>query len=271
MPVDFYYKGLMDEDEHFRPHTPEKSAERAEGTMYEAWFDALKASHWYMAMCEGGEPPTNAAQVCFQNFGDIRPYSFKKWWMDVGYQIFAEQTRYEDVQVHEVSAKVKLKYNKKTGALNNLFLEIPTNIHPRKLREQFEDILEKHSRYFEHNNRFAESDAPVTFDRDSKLNYKTIMLWLKVYKLVEAERSKKHGASLAEICRDMELRPSLLKEFGYRTVIDDPEVKQKAASAVSDYYKKALRLIANATEMRFPCTEENEHLMQIRRRNVSDD
>lgn len=269
MPVDFYYKGLMDEDEHFRPHTPEKSAERAEGTMYEAWFDALKASHWYIAMCEGGEPPTNAAQVCFETFGDIRPFSFKKWWLHTGYQIFAEQTRYEEVQVHEVAAKVTLKYNKKTGALNNLFLEIPINIDPRKLREQFEDILEKHSRYFDHHNRHVESDAQVAFDRDSKLNYKTIMLWLKVYKLVEQERLKKNGASQAEICRDLELRPSLLKEFGLGTVIDS-DVKQKAASVVSDYYKKALRLIANATEMRFPCTDENEALMRIRRRNAGE-
>lgn len=257
MAVDFYYKGLMDEDEIFRPYTPEQSAEKAKGSMYEAWFDALKLSPWYMEMCATGQPQTDDVRECFEKFGDIRPYSFKKWWTDIGFRIFAENTRYEAVQVRDVEAKVELKYNMKTGRLNNLLIEVPMNIHPRKLREQFAEILEKHSRYYDHGNRHHESDAEVTFDRDSKLQYKTINLWFKVFKVVEAERAKKHGATLDEICRDLNLRPTLLNEFGLDTMIDDPEIKRKAASAASEYYKKAVRLIAHATEMRFPCADRD--------------
>lgn len=267
MAVDFYYKGLMDEDELFRPYTPQQSAEKAKGSMYEAWFDALKASHWYMSMCNGDAPPTDDARECFVKFGDIRPYTFSRWWTDVGYKIFAEHTRYEDVQVRDVEATIELKYNNKTGKLNNLLIEVPMNVHPRKLKEQFAEILESHSRYFNHHNRFAESDAEVTFDRDSKLNYKTIKLWLDVYKAVEKERAKQRdGAPLHEICRQLDLRGSLFKEFGAGTVVDDEEVKQKAASAISEYYKKAQRLVANATEMRFPCVDECA-LITVHRRN----
>lgn len=266
MAVDFYYKGLMDEDELFRPYAPEQSAEKAKSTMYEAWFDALKVSPWYMDMCNGNPAPTAESRECFEKFGDIRPYTFSRWWSDIGYKIFAEQTPYENVQVRAIEAKIDLKYNKKTGKLNNLLIEVPMNVHPRKLKEQFAEILEKHSRYFEHRNRFQESDAEVTFDRDSKLNYSTINLWLKVYKIVEKERAMKNGASLSDVCRDLKLRPSLLKEFGLGTVIDDTDIKQKAASAASEYYKKAVRLIANATEMKFPCVDDNEALMRIRHR-----
>ena len=264
MAVDFYYKGLMDADDFFRPYTPEQSAEKAKGSMYEAWFDALKLSPWYVDACVTGQPQTDAVRECLEKFGDIRPYTFKKWWTDIGFRIFAENTRYEAVQVRDVEAKVELKYNMKTGELNNLLIEVPINIHPRKLQEQFAEIIKNHSRYFDENllrseihNRFDESDAEVTFDRDSKLTYKTISLWLKVYKVVEAERVKKKGATLDEVCRNLKLRPSLFKEYGLGTQVDDPEVKRKAASASSEYYKKAVRLIAHATEMKFPCVDRD--------------
>lgn len=266
MAVDFYYKGLMENNDFF-PYTPEQSAEKAKGSMYEAWFDALKASPWYMDMCEGATPPSDAARACYEKFGNIKRVSFNTWWLETGYRIFAEQTRYEGVQVHEVTAQVKLKYNKKTGKLNNLLIEVPLNIHPRKLKEQFDEILANQSRYYEHKNRFAESDADVTFDRDRKMDYKTIKRWLDVYKAVDKQRNL-HGTNvpLYEICRSMDLNSKLFAEFGAGTIVDDPDIRQRASNMISEYYQKAQRLIANATEMIFPCVDDNHTLMDIQSR-----
>jgi hypothetical protein len=266
MTVDFFYKGLMEENQFF-PYTPEQSADRAQGTMYEAWFDALKASPWYMSMCKGDAPPSEQALECFEKFGDLRNYTFKKWWLDIGYKLFAEKTRYQGVQLHDANTTLELRYNNRTNQLNNLLIEVPINIHPRMLRAQIEEILAQHSRYYEHKNRFAESDAEVTFARDSKLDYHTIQTWLYVYKAVEKERSKIHaGATLYEICRNLNLRRKLFKDFGEGTIVDDETVKQRAANVASEYYQKALRLMAHATEMRFPCVEDHHGLMTIRTR-----
>jgi hypothetical protein len=166
-----------------------------------------------------------------------------------------------------VTANVKLKYNKKTGKLNNLLIEVPMNINPRKLKQQFDEILANQSRYYDHGNRFAESDADVTFDRDRKMDYKTIKRWLEVYKAVRKERNLRgKDTPLYEICRSMNLDSKLFAEFGSGTVVDDPEIRQRAANMISEYYQKAQRLVANATEMKFPCVDDNHTLMDIQSR-----
>ena len=267
MPVDFYYKGLMDENEFF-PYTPEQSADRAKGSMYEAWFDTLKASPWYIKMCETREFPSESAKECYEKFGDVRPFSFKTWWLRTGYEIFAERVRYEGMQAHEVTATTSLKFNKGEDEPSKLIVEVPLNIDPRKLKEQFDQILRDHSNYYDHKNRHVESTAPVPFDRDRKLDYVTIKLWIDVYKNVELARTMtRRESALYEVCRKMKLRNKLFADFFEGSDIDDPKIKQKAASAVDEYYQKALRLMANATEMVFPSVENNYRLMDIQTRN----
>lgn len=268
MPIDFYYKGLPIENEFF-PFTPEQSAEQAKGSMYEAWFDALKASPWYNEICETRGFPSEAAKECYENFGDLRPMSFKKWWLEIGYKIFAERVRYEEMKDRGIvnGATKTLKYKKGENDPSKLLIEVPLNLDPKKLKEQFEAILREHSNYYEHKNRFKESTAPVPFDRDSKLSYGTIKLWLHIYKEVEKERELHKDATLADICRKLELRKNLFADFGEGTVVDDSQIRQQAANAVSEYYQKARRLMAHATEMRFPCVDDNSALLEIRPRN----
>ena len=256
MPADFYYKGLPIENEFF-PFTPEQSAEQAKGSMYEAWFDALKASPWYNKICETREFPSELAKECYEKFGDLRPMSFKKWWLQTGYEIFAERVRYEGMQDRGVvsGATKTLKYRKGENEPSKLLVDVPLNLDPKKLKEQFEDILREHSRYYEHKNRFKESTASAPFERDSKLSYGVIKSWLDVYKAVEAERALNKDATLTDICRKLELRKNLFAEYGEGTVIDDPRIRQQAANAISEYYQKALRLMAHVTEMRFPCVD----------------
>jgi hypothetical protein len=267
MPADFYYKGLPVENEFF-PFTPEQSAEEAKGSMYEAWFDALKTSPWYNDICETRVFPSDAAKECYENFGDLRPFSFKKWWLDTGYKIFAERVRYEGMQDRGIvnGATKTFKYKKGENDPNKLLIEVPLNLDPRKLREQFEEILRQHSAYYEHKNRFEESTAPVPLDRDSKLSYNVIKSWLHVYKEVEKERALHKDATLADICQKIGLRKHLFADFGDGTVVDQP-VRQQAANAVSEYYQKARRLMAHATEMTFPCVDDRSALLDIRPRN----
>jgi hypothetical protein len=100
------------------------------------------------------------------------------------------------------------------------------------------------------------------------LDYVTIKLWLDVYKNVELARTMtRRESALYEVCRKMKLRNRLFADFVEGSAIDDPKIKQQAASAVDEYYQKALRLMANATEMVFPSVENNYRLMDIQTRN----
>jgi len=264
MPADFYYKGLPIENEFF-PFTPEQSADQAKGSMYEAWFDTLKASPWYNEICETRDFPSDAVKECYEKFGDLRPFSFKKWWLETGYKIFAERVRYEEMKVIGVTSEVSKTFKYKKGENNpsKLIIEVPLNLAPKKLKEQFEELLRQYSAYYQHTDRNKESTAPVPFDRDSKFGYSTIKSWLHIYKEVEKERALNNDATLVDICRKLGLRKNLFADFGEGTVIDDPQIRQQAANAISEYYQKARRLMAHATEMRFPCVDDSSLLLNI--------
>lgn len=268
MSADFYYKGLPIENEFF-PFTPEQSAEAAKGSMYEAWFDTLKASPWYNEICETRVFPSDSAKECYEKFGDLRPMSFKKWWLTTGYEIFAERVRYESMQDRGVvnSTTKTLKYKKGENEPSKLLIEVPLNLDPKILKVQFEKILREHSNYYEHKNRFQESTAPAPLERDAKVKYSTIKMWLHVYKEVEKERALHKDATLADICRKLGLRKNLFADFGEGTVVDDSQIRQQAANVVSEYYQKARRLMAHATEMWFPRFDDNSALLEIQRRN----
>jgi hypothetical protein len=107
----------------------------------------------------------------------------------------------------------------------------------------------------------------VPLDRDSKFGYGTIKSWLHIYKEVEKERALHKDATLVDICRKIGLRKNLFADFGEGTVVDDPQIRQQAANAVSEYYQKARRLMAHATEMTFPCVDDRSALLDIRPRN----
>ena len=51
--VALFFKGFP-EDVRFKSHTIPESLDRAKGTLYETWFNALQLSPYYQAICETG-------------------------------------------------------------------------------------------------------------------------------------------------------------------------------------------------------------------------
>ncbi len=254
MTVKFFLKGLSTEDRIF-PQTIESSAKLAKGTLYEAWFETLQTSPWYRDSCETGIFKSRAAEEAWEQFGDLRKIDFASWWKSRGYEIFSEQVPYQAVEVIEPALKTQTQISAKKPPI--LKIEVPLNLHPKALREQFEEILRQHSDYYtENKDRWDHSTAPVHQYRESKLTYQTISRWLAVYRAYEKQKDRK-DFKLYNFAKEMELHPSLFR--GLLKRVDVPvDLRVEAANVASDILKQVQNLMAHATELRVPCTEPHD-------------
>ena len=137
MEIEYFYKGLPYENEIFG-FTLEASAAKSKGTMYEAWFDLLKASPWYGKMASGNFPSEKAKKT-WDGFKDLSNITFEEWWKKRGYKIFAEKVPYQKVE--PITLGYKIKTAKDENAIPVLHLEVPLNLHPDALKKQFTEIL----------------------------------------------------------------------------------------------------------------------------------
>jgi hypothetical protein len=260
MPVSFHYKGLSPED-RICSLTPEKSVVKARGTLYEAWFDTLQASPWYLKVAEGGEVENWLVKETWEKFGDLRAKTFGDWWLQTGYKIFAEQVPYEPMHV----ADLRLSVTPQKGENNPpmLTIEVPLNLSPAALQEQFNKILRQQREYMDEYDRWNHSTALVHQHRESKLNYETIKKWLTVFKEYE-ERKYEPGFKLYNFTRELKLHPTMFKGLPSKHLVPE-DLKVPAANVASNILKSVRNLMANATEMQFPDTTEHRWAVSGRR------
>ena len=241
-----FFKGLP-EDVRFKSHSIPESLERAKGTLYETWFNALQLSPHYQLLCEINEFPSDEAKRTFELFGDLRNVVFDTWWIEVGYGIFAEKKPFNKVAVNnqtdDFGEDVKV-----------LHLEIPLNVSPKTLRAQFDNLLELHHPHYKDFDRWQASTAPVRME-SRKLTSVSLNICLDVYRLF-LEKSKQGEALLYEIGEELRINPKLNVIHSDRA-IEVNEKRIKMSSAVSEYLEKAKNLTAHATEGRFPCTDNH--------------
>ena len=254
MTVKFFLKGLSAEDRIF-PQTIDSSAKLAKGTLYEAWFETLQTSPWYRDSSESGVFKSRAAEETWEKFGDLGKTDFASWWKTRGYEIFAEDVSYQPIEITEPQIKTQTQTSSKKPP--TLKIEVPLNLHPKALREQFEAILRQHSDYYtENKDRWDHSTAPVHQYRETKLTYPTISRWLAVYRAYEKQKDRK-DFKLYNFAKDMELHPSLFR--GLLKRVDVPvDLRIEAANVASDILKQVQNLMAHATELRFPCTDPHD-------------
>lgn len=252
--AEFFFKGFP-EDVRFKSHSVPDSMERAKGTLYETWFNALKLSPYYQEICETNEYPSEEAEKTFHLFGDLRNTTFEKWWIATGYGIFAEKKPFNKVSVsNERDA---------TGEdIPVLRLEIPLNVSPKTLRSQFENLLELHHPHYKDFDRWAASTAEVKLT-SRKFTSVSLNLCLEVYKNFLA-REKLGEVRLYEIGEELRINPKLNVVHSDKPVeIADKHLKM--SSSVSEYLEKAKNLVAHATEGRFPCAENHPWIERQKR------
>lgn len=249
-----FFKGFP-EDVRFKSHTIPGSLERAKGTLYETWFNALQLSPYYQTICETKEFPSDEAKRTFELFGDLRNVTFDTWWVEVGYGIFAEKKPFNKVslqnQTDSFGEDVKV-----------LHLEIPLNVSPKTLRAQFDNLLELHHPHYKDFDRWHASTATARME-SRKLTSVSLNICLDVYRLF-IEKSKQGEAPLYEIGAELRINPKFIVAHSDLNTIA-AEKRIKMATAVSEYLEKARNLVAHAAEGRFPCTDNHQWVERQRR------
>lgn len=253
MPTEFYYKGLSIADRTF-PHSPSKAASLAKGTLYETWFDVLQASPWYLQMAETGVCLSSKSQEAWEKFGDLRNTTFTDWWLRTGYQIFAEVVPYREIQTVDIAYEVRHSKNEVNPPM--LRLDVPINLSPAELQEQFNKILRAHQNYYYETRdyeRWSHSTAPVHQFRESRLSYDSIKRLLDFYKDYEKEKTERN-IKLHEYAIIKKIIPASLRrrrDLKLSAILTSVE-RGMLANAVSDKLKQIRYIMANATELRFP-------------------
>lgn len=254
MAISFHYKGLSAEDRLF-PKEPKQSAILAKGTLYEAWFDTLQTSPWYAEIAMTGIFPNDYVEKTWRSFGDLTGLTFSKWWMQTGYRIFTEEVPYQAVAATDLEHEVSFGKDEKRPPM--LTLEIPLNLSPKALEEQFRKILKAHESYQHEFDRWKHSTAEVHQPRETRLTYGSIKRWLVLYKDWESEKAKNSELTQFEYSIKNNLVPNARKKIDLSAKLDATE-KAVFSNALSDQLKLARNLMANATVGVFPDTSPHD-------------
>ena len=242
----FFFKGFP-ADVRFRRHTVPESLELVSGTLYEAWYRAVKLSPYMTQAIDTGEWRSQAQQNNFEFFGDLRNTTFDEWWVNVGYEVFKEPEGFKRIAVKELD---------QTNTGQTLTIEVPLTVSPATLKAQFDQLLrDKHPHYARFDRwEFSEAQRKM---RTSKLTSQSINLYLDVYECWAGMKLQNSSVHLYEVGEHMRLNPRYVVSRN-----DFPEeVKEKhlqMSLTVTEYLGKAKNLIAHASEGVFPCTDDHE-------------
>ena len=266
---DRFYK-LLPTNDTYEPLSIQQSLERAKGTLYEAWFDTMKASPWYKAMWDGHpvfddanprEDGINRAQKAKELFGDIRKVKFDAWWLTTGHRIFAEGVPYMPVQTLSVKFKNKRVTKRREDGVRpvqSMLIEVPLNLKPSAIRKQLLEIVKEFEALGSNFNRWEYSTADAPFSRDAKFTFLTISNWLQVFEQWEQNKSRKNPQyQLHDLCQDMGLAPELgfddVEDFT-ATHMSETKRNEKMATTAEKALQNARSLMANALFLDFPNT-----------------
>jgi hypothetical protein len=256
MDIEYFYKGLPYENEVFG-FTLEASTSKSKGTMYEAWFDLLKASPWYSQMATGSYP-SKQAENTWKGFGDLSEITFSDWWKDRGYKIFAEKVPYRKIE--RIVLNYKIKPSKDINAIPVLHLEVPLNLQPSELKRQFGEILARQEELYlsDRFNRWDHSRADFHLVRDGKLDYSDIKFRLDLYAEFQAEK-KKPGFKKNVFAQERKLVSHI--------TIDDHLTNQytkELNDSLDHLIEQTLSLMAHATEGHFPETMPHSWVKELK-------
>ena len=243
----FFFKGFP-EDVRFRHHTIPDSLEHAKGTLYEAWFNAIRLSPYLAESIDSGVWRNDKSREVHEQFGDVRGVSFDEWWVNRGYSLFAEGKPF---------SKITMEPGQGDAEGKSLTMTIPLNVSPKTLRDQFDDLLEQHHPYYKDFDRWKASTSKLPI-RKSKLTSLSINIWLEVYETWVDMGGLTGSVHLYEVGEKLNLAPKhVVKRGDMPTDITDKH--QAMSLVVAEYLGKAKNLIAYASaEGWFPCVENHE-------------
>lgn len=244
-----FYKGFPVEDDIYG-FTLEAAASKAKHSIYESWFDVLKASPWYSEIQTTRSFKNAAMAHTYRRFGNLNNLTFEQWWKARGYKIFKEKIPFTEIKPVELG--YKLKQSKDPYEPPTLLLEVPLHLDIKILRRQFDEVLRLQEAY-QDKKKFSIYDNTTAhakiFQMGQKFGYEIIKKDLNMYFEYQTE-SVKEGFIAYQFAQ----KHRVLGGDGVVTNALLDSEKSKLIGALKYALENTKKLIANATVGRFPDT-----------------
>ena len=208
-------------------------------SVYYWWFEYLRRNEDYKKTCLN--KGKGKLRKLYGDFGNVFNVDFKKWWMTTerGAVLFSEPLVKDTFEV------INLANLKKTANTDVLYIKVPLNLPKRFLTAKFHALLKKLHR----------GARGIRSARHSYAKYKVIgqpnIIALKKILEVYDYHSENPNLTLWQIGRDLNVSISNnpLKTDSSKIAYDK---RDRLASTVSRYLRKAKRMIENTSKGRFP-------------------
>jgi hypothetical protein len=217
---------------------------------YYYWWEFLRRNEQYRDCCAAGG--TGELAGLFEKFGDVLNDTFKDWWREHGYHLFAEERK--PVQLKELNNPSE--WDSSWAKELAMVVVVPLEIPKRYVQGFFARLLkERHSgkRGRKAVTKDAGSTAQCPLHRN--VSVKTLKNQLNVYDAVLAKKQGNDKRTLAKIGADLELVEDAMPDSkdDLETAMDKRNVM---SATVSRYFRQARNIVANTAKGQFPNSDK---------------
>lgn len=213
---------------------------------YYYWWEFLRRNEDYRACCAAGG--TGPLAGLYADFGDVLNVTFKAWWSERGYRLFAEQRKPVFLKELDNPSEWDAGWNKEHA----MVVVVPLDQPKRYLQGFFARLLKQ--RHGGRRGRKALSDKDASTARyplHRNVTVKTLQRQLAVYDAVMAKRRGEDSRTLAKIGADLKLVPNAMPNS--KDTIHEAEDKRNVMGAsVSRLFRQAQKIVANTAKGQFP-------------------
>ena len=213
---------------------------------YYWWWEFLRRNEAYAACCAAGG--TGEMAALYADFGVVSHDTFKQWWGQHGYRLFAEKSK--PVKLMELANPSE--WDAAWTKDKVMVVAVPLDISKRYLQGFFARLLKQ--RHGGKRGRKALSDKDASNARyklHRNVSVKTLKQQLAVYDEVMAVRRGGVKKTLAKIGADLGLVKTAMPN-PKDTVSEAMDKRSVMAATVSRYFKDAARIVANTGNGQFP-------------------
>ena len=213
---------------------------------YFYWWEFLRRNEDYRACCAAGG--TGELAGLYAKFGDVLNDTFKDWWREHGYHLFAEERK--PVQLKELNDPSE--WDTDWSKEHAMVVVVPLDIPKRYIQGFFARLLKERHGGKRGRKALSDKDASTArFPLHRNVSVGTLEKQLAVYDAVLAKKQGKDKRTLAKIGADLELVKDAMpnSKDDLETAMDKRNVM---SATVSRYFRQAQHIIANTAKGQFP-------------------
>jgi hypothetical protein len=213
---------------------------------YYWWWEFLRRNVEYADCCAAGG--TGDLAGLYADFGVVSNDSFKEWWTEHGFRLFAEKAK--PVKLAELSTSSDWDSSWTKDSV--MVVAVPLDIPKRNLQGFFAELLKKRHSGKRGRKALSDSDASnARYPLHRNVSIHTLRIQLAVYDAVLEARASDKKITLAQIGEKLKLVPKTTRKTETE-VMDAARRRSVLAATVSRHFKDAQRIIANTAQGQFP-------------------